>query len=194
MVRGAGAGRGRPRGRGRGVASASTPTTTEPIAPTADMAIDEVTQTPSTVPSEPAATNPSLQAPTQASNATALSREAPKAAAASSSRGRLRPKVVRRNEEEREKLAQQEAKKDSERAAEERRLRGRVRFRGRRGRGSQFNTTGPRLSKAEPSGLFADQRGGKLNPHQSLPTLSTSTWASILFPCFLLVTYLLAGG
>ncbi|PKS05248.1 hypothetical protein jhhlp_008619 [Lomentospora prolificans] len=78
---------------------------------------------------------------------------------ASSSRGRLRPKVVRRNEEEREKLAQQEAKKDSERAAEERKLRGRVRFRGRRGRGNQFNTTGQRISKAEPSALFADQKG-----------------------------------
>lgn len=58
--------------------------------------------------------------------------------------GRLRPKVVRRDEAGRDQLARQEEKKAMDRAAAERRARGRSRTRSRRSRGDAMGARGGR--------------------------------------------------
>ncbi|KAL5606148.1 hypothetical protein BROUX41_006084 [Berkeleyomyces rouxiae] len=70
--------------------------------------------------------------------------------------GRFKPKNVRRSEAERAAIAEQEAQKQRERAAEEAKARPRGRFRGGRSRG---NAMGQRGRQANPSGAFG-QRGG----------------------------------
>ncbi|KAH7152420.1 RNA polymerase III RPC4-domain-containing protein [Dactylonectria estremocensis] len=56
--------------------------------------------------------------------------------------GRYRPKVVRRDEAERDSLARQEEQKAQDRAADERRARGRSRFRSKRSRGDAMGARG----------------------------------------------------
>ncbi|KAF7547314.1 hypothetical protein G7Z17_g7818 [Cylindrodendrum hubeiense] len=56
--------------------------------------------------------------------------------------GRFRPKVVRRDEAERDTLARQEEQKAQDRAADERRARGRSRFRSKRSRGDAMGARG----------------------------------------------------
>ncbi|KAK5993257.1 hypothetical protein PT974_06686 [Cladobotryum mycophilum] len=73
--------------------------------------------------------------------------------------GRFRPKNVRRDETERDALAQRERQKADERAAEERRARGRSRFRSKRSRGDTMGSRGGRpISGA--SGPFAGGAAG----------------------------------
>ncbi|KAI5461186.1 RNA polymerase III RPC4-domain-containing protein [Mariannaea sp. PMI_226] len=55
---------------------------------------------------------------------------------------RFRPKVVRRDEAERDTLARQEEKKAQDRAADEKRARGRSRFRSKRSRGDAMGSRG----------------------------------------------------
>lgn len=56
--------------------------------------------------------------------------------------GRFRPRNIRREEAERDDLARQEEKKASDRAADERRARGRSRFRSKRSRGDAMGSRG----------------------------------------------------
>ena len=58
--------------------------------------------------------------------------------------GRFRPKAVRRNEAERDTIARQEEKKASDKLAEEKRARGRSRFRSSRSRGDAMGARGGR--------------------------------------------------
>ncbi|PNY29713.1 Uncharacterized protein TCAP_00373 [Tolypocladium capitatum] len=58
------------------------------------------------------------------------------------SAGRFRPKAVRRDEADRDTLARLEEKKASERAADERRARGRSRYRSKRSRGDAMGSRG----------------------------------------------------
>ncbi|KAK2590521.1 hypothetical protein QQS21_011807 [Conoideocrella luteorostrata] len=70
--------------------------------------------------------------------------------------GRLRPKILRRDEADRDKLAQQEAQKANERAAAERRARGRSRNRSKRSRGDAMGARQGRGGiTAAPSGPFS---------------------------------------
>ncbi|PTB62857.1 hypothetical protein BBK36DRAFT_1183717 [Trichoderma citrinoviride] len=85
-----------------------------------------------------------------------------RAARAAASTGRFRPKNVRRDESERDALAQQEQQKASERAAEERRARGRSRFRSKRSRGDAMGSRGGAFGRpvAGASGPFSSGMGG----------------------------------
>lgn len=75
--------------------------------------------------------------------------------------GRFRPKVIRRDEAERDTLARQEEQKANERAAEERRaLRGRGRGRSRRSRGDAMGRGGMRGMSATASGPFSSGIAG----------------------------------
>ncbi|KAL6849586.1 hypothetical protein ACO1O0_009127 [Amphichorda felina] len=80
--------------------------------------------------------------------------------------GRFRPKAVRRNEAERDTIARQEEKKASDKLAEEKRARGRSRFRSSRSRGDAMGARGGRgrggavAAAAGPfSSGFADSGG-----------------------------------
>jgi DNA-directed RNA polymerase III subunit RPC4 len=86
-----------------------------------------------------------------------------RAARGAASAGRFRPKNVRRDETERDALAQQEQHKASERAAEERRARGRSRFRSKRSRGDAMGSRGGGgfgRPVAAASGPFSSGVGG----------------------------------
>ncbi|KPM37005.1 hypothetical protein AK830_g9565 [Neonectria ditissima] len=76
--------------------------------------------------------------------------------------GRFRPKVVRRDEAERDTLARQEEQKAIDRAADERRARGRSRFRSKRSRGDAMGSRGGfgRVISGA-SGPFSSGRGGQ---------------------------------
>ncbi len=87
-------------------------------------------------------------------------------AAASTSRAgshRLRPKAIRRPEEERRELEQQELRKQNERAAEEARLRRAMFSRGRRGRGRGFGAGRGRATShtVGPLGPFSQRPGSR---------------------------------
>jgi DNA-directed RNA polymerase III subunit RPC4 len=85
-----------------------------------------------------------------------------RAARAAASTGRFRPKNVRRDESERDALAQQEQQKASEREADERRARGRSRFRSKRSRGDAMGSRGGAFGRpvAGASGPFSSGMGG----------------------------------
>ncbi|RFU72358.1 rna polymerase iii rpc4, partial [Trichoderma arundinaceum] len=85
-----------------------------------------------------------------------------RAARGAASTGRFRPKNVRRDESERDALAQQEQQKASERAADERRARGRSRFRSKRSRGDAMGSRGGGFGRpvAGASGPFSSGVGG----------------------------------
>lgn len=76
--------------------------------------------------------------------------------------GRFRPKNVRRAEAERDTIAREEEKKANERAAEERRARGRSRFRSKRSRGDAMGARGGAMGRTitTASGPFASAQGG----------------------------------
>ncbi|KAH0493848.1 hypothetical protein TgHK011_000494 [Trichoderma gracile] len=89
-----------------------------------------------------------------------------RAARAAASTGRFRPKNVRRDESERDALAQQEQQKASEREADERRARGRSRFRSKRSRGDAMGSRGGAFGRpvAGASGPFSSTMGGPGGP------------------------------
>ncbi|KAK1237679.1 hypothetical protein MKX07_006807 [Trichoderma sp. CBMAI-0711] len=89
-----------------------------------------------------------------------------RAARAAASTGRFRPKNVRRDESERDALAQQEQQKASEREADERRARGRSRFRSKRSRGDAMGSRGGAFGRpvAGASGPFSSGMGGPGGP------------------------------
>ncbi|UKZ83537.1 hypothetical protein TrVFT333_011346 [Trichoderma virens FT-333] len=157
MVRGRTTGR----GAGRGSAAASSRSQTEgaddsnqqsftgSAAPTANMGLAE-SSTDQGASSQPAASTVRRgAASTRASRAAA-------------STGRFRPKNIRRDESERDALAQQEQQKASDRAADERRARGRSRFRSKRSRGDAMGSRGGGFGRpvAGASGPFSSGMGG----------------------------------
>ncbi|KAM0260737.1 hypothetical protein ACHAQJ_002653 [Trichoderma viride] len=89
-----------------------------------------------------------------------------RAARAAAPAGRFRPRNVRRDESERDALAQQEQHKASERAADERRARGRSRFRSKRSRGDAMGSRGGGFGRpvAGASGPFSSGMGGPGGP------------------------------
>ncbi|KAG6033939.1 hypothetical protein E4U41_006773 [Claviceps citrina] len=115
---------------------------------------------------EPAAATPSTldEAVASASASTSTSAPARRGGAAAGARtatgGRLRPKILRRDEAERDKLARQEEQKAIERAAAERRARGRSRNRSRRSRGDAMGARGGRGGVSSASGPFSSGFGG----------------------------------
>ncbi|TWU78334.1 hypothetical protein ED733_008534 [Metarhizium rileyi] len=76
------------------------------------------------------------------------------AGARATTAGRLKPKILRRDEADRDKLARQEEQKANERAAAERRARGRSRNRSKRSRGDAMGTRGGR-GASTASGPFS---------------------------------------
>ncbi|KAH7251706.1 RNA polymerase III RPC4-domain-containing protein [Fusarium tricinctum] len=74
--------------------------------------------------------------------------------------GRFRPKNVRRDEAERDSLARLEEQKASERAADERKARGRSRFRSKRSRGDAMGRGGFGRVISGASGPFSAGAGG----------------------------------
>lgn len=85
---------------------------------------------------------------------------------ASAVTGRFRPKNIRRNEAERDSIAREEEKKASERLAEERRARGRSRFRSTRSRGDAMGRgRGRGGAVAAAAGPFASGFGGLFMAH-----------------------------
>ncbi|KAG5924498.1 hypothetical protein E4U61_000434 [Claviceps capensis] len=74
--------------------------------------------------------------------------------------GRLRPKILRRDEADRDKLARQEEQKAQERAAAERRARGRSRNRSKRSRGDAMGARGGRGGNSTASGPFSSGLAG----------------------------------
>ncbi|KAF7546458.1 hypothetical protein G7046_g9294 [Stylonectria norvegica] len=109
----------------------------------------------------------SSDAPGEASTATARSTPSATTRGAATARatrapsaGRFRPKVIRRDEAERDTLARQEEQKANERAAEERRARGRSRFRSKRSRGDAMGRGGFGRPIAGASGPFSSGAAG----------------------------------
>lgn len=157
MVRGRATATGRGVRRGGAAASSRSQTTEgdtsslnqESSAPTASMALTDAGAEQSTA-SQPAAS---------AVRRGAMSARAARGAAPA---GRFRPKNVRRDESERDALAQQEQHKASERAADERRARGRSRFRSKRSRGDAMGSRGGGFGRpiAGASGPFSSGVGG----------------------------------
>ncbi|KYK55660.1 DNA-directed RNA polymerase III RPC4 [Drechmeria coniospora] len=123
--------RGRTTARGalRGAAASGTRRT-------AGENVDDVSasssSSPQTAPASDGATNP------RGSVRRGTTTRATRAPAA----GRFKPKAVRRDEADRDSLARLEAQKASERAAEERRARGRLRYRSKRSRGDAMGSRG----------------------------------------------------
>ncbi|KAM0204339.1 hypothetical protein ACHAPI_000092 [Fusarium lateritium] len=74
--------------------------------------------------------------------------------------GRFRPKNVRRDEAERDSIARLEEQKASERAADERKARGRSRFRSKRSRGDAMGRGGFGRVISGASGPFSSGAGG----------------------------------
>ncbi|PTB41945.1 uncharacterized protein TrAFT101_008953 [Trichoderma asperellum] len=161
MVRGRATATGRGVRRGGAAASSRSQTTEgdtsslnqESSAPTASMALTDPGAEQSTA-SQPAAS---------AVRRGAMSARAARGAAPA---GRFRPKNVRRDESERDALAQQEQHKASERAADERRARGRSRFRSKRSRGDAMGSRGGGFGRpvAGASGPFSSGVGGPGGP------------------------------
>ncbi|VUC34662.1 unnamed protein product [Clonostachys rosea] len=106
--------------------------------------------------SRPAAT------PAASTTATRGASTAASRATRASTVGRFRPKNIRRDEAERLDLARQEEKKAQERDAEERRARGRSRFRSKRSRGNAMGARGGRVGDATGpfSGGISGSAGG----------------------------------
>ncbi|KAF4119599.1 hypothetical protein GMORB2_4508 [Geosmithia morbida] len=112
-------------------------------------------------PSEGAAATPSARSTPTPSAAGRISSTTRSTRGAGSAPGRFRPKNVRRDEAERDMIARQEEKKASVRAAEERRARGRSRFRSKRSRGDAMGARGgSRMISGGPGGTFASGAGG----------------------------------
>ncbi|KAG5951544.1 hypothetical protein E4U53_002859 [Claviceps sorghi] len=112
-----------------------------------------------------AATPPTLdEAVASASASSSTSAPARRGGATAGARtatgGRLRPKILRRDEADRDKLARQEEQKANERAAAERRARGRSRNRSRRSRGDAMGTRGGRGAISSASGPFSSGFAG----------------------------------
>ncbi|KAL6798706.1 RNA polymerase III RPC4 domain-containing protein [Trichoderma sp. SZMC 28012] len=155
MVRGRATGR----GVGRGSAAASSRSQTEGAddsnqlssnaAPTANMGLGE------------SSTDQAASSQSAASTARRGATSA-RAARGAASTGRFRPKNVRRDESERDALAQQEQQKASDRAADERRARGRSRFRSKRSRGDAMGSRGGGFGRpvGGASGPFSSGMGG----------------------------------
>lgn len=163
MVRGRTTGRGTRRGAAA-AGSRSQPQSVEPNSTTASSSATPASGTPA--PAETSAT-PSRSTPS-ASMRGAASTRATRGPAA----GRFRPKVVRRDEAERDTLARLEEEKANERAKEERRARGRSRFRSKRSRGDAM---GARRIIGGASGPFASGTAGKLN-YSGFPYISNLTY------------------
>ncbi|GAB0135611.1 hypothetical protein EsDP_00003943 [Epichloe bromicola] len=122
-----------------------------------------------TASTEPAATTPSTldEAVASASSSTTApaSRGGATAGARTTTAGRLRPKILRRDEADRDKLARQEEQKANERAAAERRARGRSRNRSRRSRGDAMGARGGRGGTTTASGPFSSGFAGAAGGH-----------------------------
>ncbi|KAG6002067.1 hypothetical protein E4U21_003469 [Claviceps maximensis] len=108
--------------------------------------------TPSTLDEAVASASSSTSAPARRGGATAGARTA--------TGGRLRPKILRRDEADRDKLARQEEQKANERAAAERRARGRSRNRSKRSRGDAMGARGGRGGISAASGPFSSGFAG----------------------------------
>ncbi|KAG5979957.1 hypothetical protein E4U55_004538 [Claviceps digitariae] len=109
--------------------------------------------TPSTLDEAVASASSSTSAPARRGGATA-------GGARTATGGRLRPKILRRDEAERDKLARQEEQKANERAAAERRARGRSRNRSKRSRGDAMGARGGRGAISSASGPFSSGFAG----------------------------------
>ncbi|KAG5926034.1 hypothetical protein E4U42_003720 [Claviceps africana] len=111
----------------------------------------------------PAATPPTLDeavASASSSSSAPARRGGATAGARTATGGRLRPKILRRDEADRDKLARQEEQKANERAAAERRARGRSRNRSRRSRGDAMGARGGRGAISSASGPFSSGFAG----------------------------------
>ncbi|KAL7931137.1 RNA polymerase III RPC4 domain-containing protein [Trichoderma chlorosporum] len=154
MVRGRATGRGAGRGgaassRAQAESSDSNqPQSTGNAAPTAAMGLAE--------------SSTDQGASSQSASTARRGATSARAARAAASAGRFRPKNVRRDESERDALAQQEQQKASDRAADERRARGRSRFRSKRSRGDAMGSRGGAFGRpvAGASGPFSSGMGG----------------------------------
>lgn len=118
---------------------------------------DPTATTPSTLDEAVASASSSTTAPASRGGATAGTR--------TTTAGRLRPKILRRDEADRDKLARQEEQKANERAAAERRARGRSRNRSRRSRGDAMGARGGRGGTATASGPFSSGFAGAAGGH-----------------------------
>ncbi|ATY59292.1 RNA polymerase III Rpc4 [Cordyceps militaris] len=146
MVRGRAPARGTRRGAARGGTQR----------PAADVPAPAPASTPAPVP-----VTTSTDAPAASSSETTPARRADTTRTTRApAGGRFRPKIVRRDEAERDSLARQEEKKASERAAEERRARGRSRFRSKRSRGDTMGRGGFGRIISGASGPFSSGLGG----------------------------------
>ncbi|KAG5954300.1 hypothetical protein E4U57_004601 [Claviceps arundinis] len=130
--------------------------------PTADAGSASENATASTAPS--VATSSTLdEAIASASSSTTAAparRGGMTAGARTATGGRLRPKILRRDEADRDKLARQEEQKAQERAAAERRARGRSRNRSKRSRGDAMGARGGRGGNSTASGPFSSGVAG----------------------------------
>ncbi|KAG6052404.1 hypothetical protein E4U17_005822 [Claviceps sp. LM77 group G4] len=118
-----------------------------------------------TASTEPSAATPSTldEAIASASSRTtgaSVRRGGTAAGARTATGGRLRPKILRRDEADRDKLARQEEQKAQERAAAERRARGRSRNRSKRSRGDAMGARGGRGGNSTASGPFSSGIAG----------------------------------
>ncbi|OAQ63426.1 DNA-directed RNA polymerase III RPC4 [Pochonia chlamydosporia 170] len=155
MVRARATGRGAR--RGAAAPSGGRPSTEgNEAADNAGPSNDPATTTPATLDEAVASSSSTTRAPARRGGTTAGTR--------TTTGGRLRPKILRRDEADRDKLARQEEQKANERAAAERRARGRSRNRSKRSRGDAMGARGGRGTSTASgpfSGGFAGAAGSR---------------------------------
>ncbi|CAM1508415.1 Fc.00g052630.m01.CDS01 [Cosmosporella sp. VM-42] len=146
--------RGRTTGRGTRRAGAAASSRAVPESTAASSSETPATGSSSVRETSAATTRNTTTASTRGATATRTAR--------GPSAGRFRPKVVRRDEADRDSLARQEEQKANERAKEERKARGRSRFRSKRSRGDAMGARGGfgRGIISGASGPFSSGVGG----------------------------------
>ncbi|KAK8924643.1 hypothetical protein VCV18_005065 [Metarhizium anisopliae] len=151
MVRGRAAGRGIRRGSATSAGGRAAPPE-ESEAPNNSGASNEpTTATPATLDEAAASSSSTTRISTR--------RGGTAAGARTTTGGRLKPKILRRDEADRDKLAREEERKAHERAAAERRARGRSRNRSKRSRGDAMGARGGR-GASTASGPFSSGFSG----------------------------------
>ncbi|KAG6088274.1 hypothetical protein E4U31_006994 [Claviceps sp. LM219 group G6] len=130
--------------------------------PTADAGSASENATASTAPSAatPSTLDEAIASASSSTAGAAARRGGTTAGARTATGGRLRPKILRRDEADRDKLARQEEQKAQERAAAERRARGRSRNRSKRSRGDAMGARGGRGGNSTASGPFSSGVAG----------------------------------
>ncbi|KAG8421791.1 hypothetical protein J3458_003634 [Metarhizium acridum] len=156
MVRGRATGRGVRRGSATSAGGRAPPPEASEAPDNSGASNEPTTATPATLDEAVASSS--------STNRISTRRGGTAAGARTTTGGRLKPKILRRDEADRDKLARQEERKAHERAAAERRARGRSRNRSKRSRGEAMGARGGRGASTASGPFSSGFAGGGMSP------------------------------